>query len=72
MPVPWNAEETVETLLQINGPRPALADAGTEPAIVEADDAMASWSRALQQVLQRGISSRGRRLASVQIRLRKM
>jgi hypothetical protein len=52
-PVPVNAEETAETFFRIDGPRPALADAGEQPAVVEADDPMESWALALKQVLQR-------------------
>jgi hypothetical protein len=54
-PTPINAEETAETLFRIDGPRPALADAGEQPAVVEADDPMESWALALQQVLQRWV-----------------
>jgi hypothetical protein len=44
------------TYLQIDGPRPALSDAEYAPILSEVEDEMASWSAALQEILQRGIA----------------
>jgi hypothetical protein len=41
--------------LRIHGPRPALGDQFSETAPVEGDDALESWSRTLEQMLQRWI-----------------
>ena len=49
------ASDTVVHRLQINGPRPALADSDSEPTIPEDDDALESWSAVLQEILQRWI-----------------
>jgi hypothetical protein len=47
--------DTVVTRLKIAGPRPALGDGVEEPVLVEAEDAMDSWSQALEKVLQRWV-----------------
>jgi hypothetical protein len=49
------ASDTTLHTLQINGPRPALADADSEPVVPEGDDAVESWSAVLQEILQRWI-----------------
>jgi hypothetical protein len=54
-PVPLNAGDTVETLLQIAGPRPALADYLSPLIHPEADDAQECWNLILQHILQRWI-----------------
>jgi hypothetical protein len=54
-PEPLHAEDTIATLLAIDGPRPALGDDFEEPAIPEADDAMECWSKVLQAILARWI-----------------
>jgi hypothetical protein len=38
--------------LQINGPRPALADADSEPVAVESEEPLESWSNVLLEILQ--------------------
>jgi hypothetical protein len=47
--------ETTISRLQIDGPRPALADADGEPAVLEGDDPLESWTAVLQEILQRWI-----------------
>ena len=54
-PQPLDAGDTVVTRLRVGGPRPALADAGTEPEVPEADDALECWGQALEQVLRRWV-----------------
>jgi vWA domain found in the FtsH ternary systems/N-terminal helical region fused to the FtsH ternary system vWA domain len=49
------AEDTVVTQMEIDGPCPALAYSGEVPIIPEADDALETWGAALQQLLQRWI-----------------
>jgi hypothetical protein len=49
------ASDTVVSRLQINGPRPALAEADGEPVVPDGDDALECWSAALQEILQRWI-----------------
>ncbi len=41
--------------LQIDGPRPALADAENEPMAAEDEEPLESWSAVLQEILQRWI-----------------
>jgi hypothetical protein len=50
-----HASETTITRLQIDGPRPALGDADSEPAVPESDDPLESWTAVLQEILQRWI-----------------
>jgi hypothetical protein len=38
--------------LVLDGPRPALADAGNEPKVMEADEPLDSWNAALQEILE--------------------
>jgi hypothetical protein len=49
------ADDTVVTQLQIDGPCPALANSGEVPLIPEGDDALETWGAALHQLLQRWI-----------------
>lgn len=49
------ANDTVLSQLRIHGPRPALGDKFTELAPVEGDDALESWQRTLEEMLQRWI-----------------
>ncbi len=53
--IPLEAEETVVTQMQINGPRPALGDENTELIPLEGEDPIDSWSQALEQILRRWI-----------------
>ncbi len=50
-----DATDTVVTRLQVDGPRPALADGEEAPEVVEGDDPLESWGRALQELLQRWV-----------------
>jgi hypothetical protein len=52
-PVPLHAEDVTTTLLRLDDSRPALGDKDHAPAVVEAEDAVGSWIRTLEQVLQR-------------------
>jgi hypothetical protein len=54
-PEPLHADDTVTTLLALDGPRPALGDDHEEPVEPEADDAMACWTKALEAILARWI-----------------
>jgi hypothetical protein len=54
-PPRWEADETVVGRLCVAGSRPALGDERAEPALIEGDDALTSWSAALEQVLQRWV-----------------
>jgi hypothetical protein len=49
------AEDTVVTQLQIDGPCPALANSGEAPLLPDGDDALETWAAALHQLLQRWI-----------------
>jgi hypothetical protein len=49
------ANDTILSRLRIHGPRPALGDQNTEPALVEGDDSLESWNRTLEYMLQRWI-----------------
>jgi hypothetical protein len=49
------AADTVVTRLQVDGPRPALADGDEAPEVVEGDDPLECWGRALEQLLQRWV-----------------
>ncbi|MBI1913347.1 MAG: hypothetical protein HYS12_01100 [Planctomycetes bacterium] len=49
------AEDTVVTQLQIDGPCPALANSGEAALIPDGDDALETWAAALHQLLQRWI-----------------
>ncbi len=50
------ADDTVVTQLQVlDGPCPALAYSGEVPAVPEGDDALDTWGKALQQLLERWI-----------------
>lgn len=49
------ANDCVVHRLQINGPRPFLADPYGELTPIEGEDALDSWGMALQQILQRWI-----------------
>jgi hypothetical protein len=49
------ASETTIHRLQIDGPRPALGESDSEPVVSEGEDALESWSAALQEILQRWI-----------------
>ncbi len=51
----FQAEDTLVTRLQIDGPRPALDEPFTEPVEVAAEDAFESWGLALEQLLQRWV-----------------
>jgi hypothetical protein len=50
-----NASDTVVTRLQVDGPRPALAGGDDPPEVVEGDDPLECWGRALEQLLQRWV-----------------
>jgi hypothetical protein len=50
-----HASETTIHPLQIDGPRPALGDEDSEPAILEGDDPLESWTAVLREILQRWI-----------------
>jgi hypothetical protein len=52
---PVEATDTVVTRMQVDGPRPALAGPEDEAAVVEGDEPMESWGRALEQLLQRWV-----------------
>lgn len=54
-PRQFEASDGIVHRLQIDGPRPALADADSEPIIPEGDDALESWSAVVQEILQRWI-----------------
>jgi hypothetical protein len=49
------ANDTVLSRLRIQGPRPALGEELTEPAIVEGEDSQESWNLTLEQILRRWI-----------------
>jgi hypothetical protein len=49
------ADDTVVSLLRIQGPRPALAESLTEAAAGEGEDALESWNQTLAHLLQRWI-----------------
>jgi len=53
--IPLEADDTVVTELQINGPRPALADATMDLTLLDGEDPLDSWSQALEQILRRWI-----------------
>jgi vWA domain found in the FtsH ternary systems/N-terminal helical region fused to the FtsH ternary system vWA domain len=53
--IPFEADETVVTQLQIAGPRPALGDATKDLTLLESEDPLDSWGLALEQVLRRWI-----------------
>jgi hypothetical protein len=50
-----DASDTVVTRLQVDGPRPALADGEEAPEVVAGDDPLECWGRALEQLLQRWV-----------------
>jgi hypothetical protein len=50
-----DAADTGVTRLQVDGPRPALADGDEPPEVVEGDDPLECWGRALEQLLQRWV-----------------
>jgi hypothetical protein len=52
---PLEAEETVVTQFQVNGPRPALGDPLNELAVIDSEDPVESWGQALEQVLRRWV-----------------
>jgi hypothetical protein len=54
-PVLFDAQDTVVTLLRVNGPRPAIGDFYNEIAPPQADDALDCWNLLLQGVIQRWI-----------------
>jgi hypothetical protein len=55
-PAEVQAEDTLVSRLQIDGPRPALDEPPLRgPEVVEADDPFESWSQTLEQILQRWI-----------------
>jgi hypothetical protein len=54
-PAPLEAEGTVVARLAVGGPRPALGDGASEPEVIEGEDPMESWGRALERVLQRWV-----------------
>jgi vWA domain found in the FtsH ternary systems/N-terminal helical region fused to the FtsH ternary system vWA domain len=54
-PLRFEAADTVLSLLRLHGSRPALGDSCTAPAMVEGDDALDSWNRTLELLLQRWI-----------------
>jgi hypothetical protein len=47
--------DTVVTRLQVDGPRPALGDGAETPEVVEGDDPLECWGRALEQLLRRWV-----------------
>ena len=49
------AEDTVVTQMQIDGPCPALANSGEALLIPDGDEALETWAAALHQLLQRWI-----------------
>jgi hypothetical protein len=46
-----NASDTVVHRLRIDGPRPAFADAQSEPMVPEGEEPLESWSTILQEIL---------------------
>jgi hypothetical protein len=50
-----NANDTVIHRLRIDGPRPAFADADSEPIVAENEEPLESWSNVLQEILQQWI-----------------
>lgn len=46
------AHDTLVTRLQVAGPRPALGEENEPVQVVEGDDALESWGKALEQVLE--------------------
>lgn len=54
-PAAPEADDTVVSLLRIQGPRPALTASFTEAAADEGDDALESWHQTLAHLLQRWI-----------------
>jgi hypothetical protein len=54
-PPRWEPDEAVLTRLRIQGSRPELGDARSEPAPIEADDAPESWGAALRELMERWI-----------------
>jgi hypothetical protein len=54
-PPPLRADGVACARLRVDGPRPALGDDDTEPAVPEADDAAGSWEQALEKLLQRWV-----------------
>jgi len=52
---PLEADDTVVTQLQIDGPRPAMGDPLNELAVIPSDDPVESWSLTLEQILRRWI-----------------
>ncbi|MHB1425578.1 MAG: hypothetical protein ACYC3I_20615 [Gemmataceae bacterium] len=47
------ASDTVIQRLRIDGPRPALGSADSEPIVAEGEEALESWAAVLQEILQR-------------------
>jgi hypothetical protein len=47
-----NPGDTTIHRLQINGPRPALADADSEPIVAESEEPLECWCKVLQEILQ--------------------
>jgi hypothetical protein len=54
-PAPIEARDTLVTRLGINGPRVALADEDEKLEILETDDPLQSWSKALEMILERWV-----------------
>ncbi len=54
-PEPLRVNDCAISRLEIAGPRPALGDADSEPALVEGEVPADSWARALEQVLGRWV-----------------
>jgi hypothetical protein len=52
---PLEAEETAVSRLVVDGPRPALGDGEEEPEVLEGEDPMESWGKALERLLQRWV-----------------
>jgi hypothetical protein len=54
-PGPIEAEGTVVTRLQLDGPRPALAEEDAALGVVEVDDPLDCWNQVLEDLLRRWI-----------------
>ncbi len=55
VPVPFEAQDTVVTLLRVDKARPAIGDVYTEMETPEGDDASESWNATLHNIIRRWI-----------------